>query len=219
MLIKNFVIFFENFYDKFFNLWSNLIKFFDKLGISKYEVSKKRTGNDFLDLVNFLLYQFQNLYIFIARNTIYRKRSICAKKVWVKSNLEKRFANFLTNHKISFSYEKRLILFRHENNIPNIFLLRLIITIFLRRYKNRIITRPDFYLSKKGVYVEVCGMIHDKDYFSLLKDKDVLYKKNKIPVFYLYPEDINSHKRLNEVFFGKLNQIKNRKEVSETKKH
>lgn len=219
MLIKNFVIFFENFYDKFFNLWDNLIKFFAHLGISKYEISKKRTGHSFLDLVNLLLYQFQNLYIFVARNTIYRKRPLCAKEAWVRSNLEKRFANFLTNHKIYFRYEKKLILFRQENNIPNIFLLRLIITVFLSRYRNYIIAHPDFYLPKSGIYVEVCGMMHDKSYFSLMKDKEALYKKNGISVIYLYPEDINNHKRLNDVFFAKLNQIKDKKEVPETKEY
>lgn len=208
MLIKDFVIFFENFHDKFFNLWRNLIKFFERLGVSKHEISKQRTGNWFLDHVNLMMYLFQNLYIKVARKTLYRDRPICAKEVWVKSKLESKVANFFTNYKISFRYEKKLILFRHENNIPNIFLLRLMISFFLKRYKNRIIARPDFYLSRKGVYVEVCGMIHDKGYFNLMKDKEALYKKNKIPVIYLYPEDINNNKRLSEVFFERLNQIK-----------
>lgn len=213
MLIKNFVIFFENFHDKFFNLWRNLIKFFERLGVSKHEISKQRTGNWFLDHVNLMMYWIQNLYIKVARKTLYRDRPICAKEVWVKSKLESKVANFFTNNHIRFQYEKSVILAKHKTILPNIFILRWILKKFSKKWENAVVAHPDFYLTKEFVYVEVWGMIHDKAYFSMMKSKQQLYEKNNIPVIDLYPKDIESYNKLHGAFFQKLETIKKNKEV------
>lgn len=211
-MFKNSVLFFEKFYDSLVDMGRYWIFLPTKLGVTKHQINKQRTGSVFLDRVNLILFHLQNLYIFIARHTIYRKTPICAKEVWVRSGYEKRFANYLTDNGYKFQYEKSMIFPRRHNTIlPNIYILRWIAKLFCKNWKDAITLHPDFYLTDEKIFVEVWGMTHDWKYRNIMKAKRRLYERDNLPLVDLYPEDISTLKVLKGVFPKKLHKLKSRK--------
>lgn len=159
----------------------------------------------------------EKIYIVFGKKTIYRNRPISAKEVWVRSNLERKVANFFTRQKIDFRYEKRIILPQHETNLPNVFFVRLLAKLFCPSWKDAITLRPDFYLTNHNVFVEVCGMMHDPGYRRTMELKKALYSKNGVSVIYLYPRIIGSNHKLTAFFFSELQRLsKNEEDTSTT---
>lgn len=188
-------------------------QFPERMGIGRYEITKKRTGNRILDRVNFLMYQFQNVYIYSARIIFYKDRPISAKQAWVRSQYEKRVANYFTEAKIPFLYEKKLILSRYSNKVPVTWswarwMLKYVFR--TKRWKMAVVLHPDFYLPHEDVYVELWGMMHDPQYRVMVEKKKDLYDINGVMFIGLYPDDVGSVKRISERFPLKMQKIQRR---------
>lgn len=99
----------------------------------------------------------------------------------VKSYAEKRVADFLTESKIKYDYEKSIILDG-------------------KTYL------PDFYLRQFGIFVEYWGLVNFKRYKQRMNFKKKIYRKNGLKVISLYPDDLST---LHSSFFIQLKSLVN----------
>lgn len=105
----------------------------------------------------------------------------------VKSGGEKIIADYLNDSNIRYEYEKSAM-----------------------AASNRRISRPDFYLSDYGVYVEYWGMVNTQhehtrqEYVKSMEWKIAKYHENGIKFISIYPEDLGN---LDSVFKKRLYEI------------
>ncbi len=95
-------------------------------------------------------------------------------EVKYKSRGELRIAKFLTEKRIKFVYEKRLILKRpYDKGKESIFY-------------------PDFYIPKRKLIIEYFGMVGDSNYDSISKGKKEIYRHNSYGLISVYPDTPSS---------------------------
>ena len=91
-----------------------------------------------------------------------------------KSRGELRIAKFLTEKKIKFVYEKKLVLKRpYDKGKESIFY-------------------PDFYIPKRKLIIEYFGMVGDSNYDSISKGKKEIYRHNRYGLISVYPDTPSS---------------------------
>lgn len=107
---------------------------------------------------------------------------VCEDGHKVRSIMELMFDNWLYNHGITHSYEKKVNFIADHNKL-----------MFC-----------DFYLNTFDVYVELWGK-YDEQYVKRRQVKKAIYEANGIKLLEFESEDL---KRLDDIFFIKLNEIK-----------
>ena len=112
------------------------------------------------------------------------------KKNNYKSKPEIEIADYFKKKKIIFVYEKEIAM----DKTFGPFLLPF----------TQIKLHPDFYLPEFEIFVEYWGLMHKKDYKRTHDLKKIAYKKNKVSLIDLYPEDL---KNLDETFTSKFLDI------------
>ena len=121
-----------------------------------------------------------------AQHKTYGTQYVTQKGEAVKSGGEKIIADYLHGSNIRYEYEKSAM-----------------------ATSNRRISRPDFYLSDYGVYVEYWGMIdtqHEhtrQEYIKSMEWKIAKYHENDIKFISIYPEDLGN---LDSVFKKRLRE-------------
>ena len=83
----------------------------------------------------------------------------------VRSKSEKKIADFLFRYNIKYEYEPTLKL---GNNL----------------------VKPDFYLPKKGIYVEFWGLVSKADYAERMEWKMNLYQQFQVKILSLFQDDL-----------------------------
>jgi hypothetical protein len=110
----------------------------------------------------------------------------------VRSNSEKRIADYFYRNKIGYAYELEAV---------------------SRAGRRRRISRPDFYLTDYGVYVEFWGLVDAEDpklranYERTMRWKMAQYHRNGIKFISLYPSDLSN---LDGAFRYKLQKVSGR---------
>lgn len=133
-------------------------------------LTRKRTGNRMHDfLSNFRVEAWKKLDRLDAK-IWFKGRHIQAKACRVRSEAERKIANYLTEQGIKFRYEKKLKV-RLENGKIKYF-------------------RPDFYLVDYEVYLEYWGMMFKPRYRAIRKAKELVYQANKISYISLEQHDL-----------------------------
>ncbi len=128
----------------------------------------KRTGNRFLDWLNRCKYRLEQLWDKLDTRVLYGGRGIRTKSgVRVRTKAEKRIAEMLDKHRITYRYEKPLRL-------------------------EGIKLHPDFYLPRENVYIEFWGLVDNDKYCSIMRRKVALYRKHGINVISIYPSHMHN---------------------------
>lgn len=121
-----------------------------------------------------------------AHDRTYDPRFMTQNGEAVKSGGEKIIADYLHDSNIRYEYEKSAM-----------------------AASNRRISRPDFYLSDYGVYVEYWGMVNTQhedtrqEYIKSMEWKIAKYRENGIKFISIYPEDLRN---LESVFKKRLHE-------------
>ena len=137
------------------------------LGGSK-KLTKKRTGNQWFDLLSRWLYGVCAWLDWLDTKFIFSNLPYQAKACRVRSKSEKLIANWLTDHGIRFKYEKPLKLGQRT-------------------------LHPDFYLPKFDCYIEYWGLADvDPDYEKNHRLKLGLYGRFGIKVISVYPRHLRN---------------------------
>jgi hypothetical protein len=100
----------------------------------------------------------------------------------VKSRMEKEIADFLASQKINYQYEKAC------------------------RLSTGRVVYPDFYLSDYDVYIEYFGMLGNKNYNYSMRKKIEAFKRDKIRVIELYPNNYRKLGQIIKIRFEKVTQ-------------
>jgi hypothetical protein len=93
------------------------------------------------------------------------KASTTLKGEMVRSQAEKRIADFLFCYNIPYAYEPTLEL-------------------------GNILVKPDFYLPKQEIYVEFWGLVANKEYAERMRRKLQLYQRFRVKLLSLFSEDL-----------------------------
>ena len=100
-------------------------------------------------------------------------------KVRVRSKYEQRCADFLYSNNISFKYEPLIILGSKQY-------------------------RPDFYLPKYNLFLEICGYTHMPFYRDRTSHKKKLFEENNMKALFIY---YNGKGSLEEILKHELNKF------------
>lgn len=172
-------------------------------GASK-NIRKERTGNRMKDWINLIFFEACRTLDRLDNIVFFRGRIYQTKVCRVRSQGEKRIANFLSDNGISFEYERPLALKKIGKNVS--WISRIIIFLInhgmwpvywpftSRRLRKRgiIIIRPDFYLTDYKVFLEFWGMIgRDTVYDVMHHLKQEAYRKSLVTVISVYPNQVS----------------------------
>ncbi|KAA3634787.1 MAG: hypothetical protein DWP97_06320 [Calditrichaeota bacterium] len=100
--------------------------------------------------------------------------------IFVRSQYEKITVKFFLEKKLQFVYEPLIILDGKQY-------------------------RPDFFLSKHNLFIEICGFIHMPNYRDRVKFKKELYEKNNLKALFIEFDGKGSLENLLETELEKLN--------------
>ena len=128
----------------------------------------KKGKSFFSSLFYKLDYWFFRLLDRLDTKLLYKGRRVMTKSgLRVRSKVERRLAEMLDNHGITYRYEDSLTL-------------------------AGIKLHPDFYLPKENVYIELWGLTRFAGYRKIKEKKEHLYKKHGIKVISVYLKDMDN---------------------------
>ncbi len=140
------------------------------------------------------LYGVSAITIFVLLYSLETRRKHVILNPYKKNNYRSKpeieIADYLKRKKIIFVHEKEIVIDKTFGP-------------FLLPFP-QIKLHPDFYLPEFEIFVEYWGLMHKKDYKEKHDLKQLAYKKNKVDLIDLYPEDL---KNLDEAFTSKFLDI------------
>jgi len=147
-------------------------------------IVKKRTGSRLGDAFSAVFYRAVSLLDKLDTALWFSGRIYQAKACRVRSQSEKKIANWLTDQEIKFVYEKPLKL-------------------------GKVTLHPDFYLVESDVYLEYWGLAGaNQQYTATMQAKLRLYQEHGVKVISLYPKHLKDKRGLDAVLPDLLAEAK-----------
>jgi|GEM_PF-2990614 len=159
----------------------------------------RNSVRDWLNRLDFVVFGFFDR---IDTRFLFKGRNVRTANGRVRSSYEARFVQFLRRRHVRYRYERKLVLYDRKLSLDARILLMLlyvpfssVLPAFVNRwaaYKYGIhVYRPDFYLPRYKVYVEVWGMADfNEGYKRVMNKKLSMYRRHRIPVISVYPRHL-----------------------------